>query len=214
MSTAANVRDSARALLGVGTSESAGGDAEMLTWLNLDYANLRRKVAQIIPDRYTALVTFDIAAGANTYTIAATDFDRVRKVGRRWGGSGSEYKPLPMLSFANAESAGVFGWCQRGLILDFFPILSAPNTAGVDGYQLSYLTKAATLAAGDTVDLPAGMERVLEMLLVARGKIRLGDSPVEAYQLARDFEKEDLLSLAAAYPGSPDVGADMTGFYG
>ena len=212
MSTAAQIRDSARALLGVGTSESAGSDAEMLVWLNLDYARLRAQVAKLIPDRYSAVVTFDIAAGANTYTIVATDFETPRKVGRR-SGAGNPYLPLPLLPYASAEYAGNLGWRQRASLIEVFPLISAPNTAGVDNYQLSYLTKAATLAAGDTIDVPIGVERALEMRLVARGKIRLGDSPGEAYQLARDFEREDLLSLANQYPGSPDTSSDLTGFY-
>lgn len=214
MATATQLIASARELLGVGTSESAGSDAAMLVWLNMDYSRLRARVAKLLPDRYTSVVTFDVVAPANTYTIVATDFETPRKVGRR-SGAGSPYLPLPLLPYASAEQPVSLGWRQRGTALEFFPLLSAPNTAGADNYQLSYLTKAGALLGATEIDLPVGVERALEMRLVARGRIRLGDSASasEAYAIAQAFEREDLASLSPQYPGTPDTSADMTGMY-
>lgn len=201
-------------MLGVGTSDAAGTDADFVTWINPPYASLRRKVAKIIPDRYSAVVTFDVAAGANTYAIVASDFESARKVGRR-SGSGAAYLPLPLLPFATAEWAPNLGWRQRGTTLDFFPIIAAPNTAGVDNYQLTYLTKAATLAAADTVDLPAGMEAILELHAAAKGSHRLGEHAAARGYLdeALTLERAELTALANMYPGSPDAAADVTGWY-
>jgi hypothetical protein len=218
MATLQNLLDSIRAATAIDASQVVT-DTVIKLFINEDYPALFRKVADLSPgcaDRVTKVATFDIAAGQSSYTIASpiTDFAKARKVGRRASAS-LPYVPLRLAPFATAEQSCELSWRPRGLVLEVFPATLAPNVAGVDNYQLSYIYKPVLLASsGDVVDLPDGVERILVQLASAKVRIRLKDDPAPHMALARAAWDEEKLSLPEQYPGTPEAFADMTGWYG
>jgi hypothetical protein len=218
MATLQNLLDSIRAATAIDASQVVT-DTVIKLFINEEYPALCRKVADLSPgcaDRYTKAASFDIAAAASTYTIASpiTDFAKPRKVGRRASAS-LPYLPLPLAPFATAEHAGSLSWRPRGLIIEVFPATLAPNVAGVDNYQLSYIYRPTLLAAGaDVVDLPEGVERILVQLASAKVRIRLKDNPAPHLALAKAAWDEEKISLPEMYPGTPEACADVTGWYG
>lgn len=167
--------------------DTAVTDAQLTVWANQEYAIVRRRLADSVPDPFTKIKDFTLASG-NTQDVTAapmslTDFGKLLSLSRL---SGTSYQQL-MLA----------------------PLGSVYDGTGLDAsgsYRARYLTKAATLAGTDPVDLPDGADGIVRERVAARLRVRFDEDPKEHKAFAQELFAETVASLRVLYPATPYPG--------
>jgi hypothetical protein len=192
--TALQVIDIARTFLDRDGTDGGVANASLLPILSAQYFDLRRRIADVAPDLYTARATFTIAAAASSWTITATDLDRILKLERLYG---SQYIPLPLAPILTAEVT--FGFRLRGTVIDVFPTSDAPGD-----YRLTYLTKPTAEITGtnDSLTLPESAQLVLALEIAGMVRSRFDEGAAESQTAAAAWSRlrEALVNQYAATP--------------
>lgn len=179
-------------------------DAQMLPFIDAEVAILRREVADVAPDLYTAVSADLTLASGNTLSLAAiTDLSKVRVLERK---SGDDYYPVALSSFLTSSP----GWRQRGMTaIDIYPVSSAPGT-----YRVKYLTKPTKVAATNTpIEIPSGAQLVIAHR-VAAGLVRSRFEESQNPHLMEARRLWDALraSIMRMYPTTPVQIVDVRGW--
>jgi hypothetical protein len=197
-------------------SDSQVTQPQIYAWVNEEYQMLRRRLADLVPDLYTAIsADIVVTSPASSFGVvgsglALTDFGKLRIVERKEGGY---YFPIPLAPFLNADITGTVSYRPRGtgaaVTIDLFPAVLASAT-----YRVKYVTKPAVLAAaGSTVDLPDGGERVIIERVAARVRVRLDDDPTAHERWAAQAWDELRSSIVRQDISTPCSIIDVTGRY-
>lgn len=139
--------------------------AQFLAHVAAEYRSLRRWLCVHAPSLCETTATAISVTGTSiTKASSLTDFEKVVLVSRL---EGSTYYPLSTTSRYN--------------------MITAPTGSVAGTYEVAYLKCApASITTGTTIDLPAGLEIVLEEKCCAWVRQRHGESPAYHLKIAAD----------------------------
>lgn len=214
MATFQNIEDSIRGQTNHDTDTQVTQD-QIYLWINEELPVLARRLANVIPDRYTKLSPdFTIVAGNSQDLTAAptslTDFSRIRCVQVK---SGTIYGDLDLAPNVSPETVGWLCWRQRGAsTVDLFPLQLVSGQT----YRVKYIYKPAPgskAAPGLTIDLPDGCEQAINALVAMRCRHR-DDDDFSLFERERERVWQVLVqSLLPFYMDQPQGIVDVTGRY-
>jgi hypothetical protein len=197
-------------------SDTQVTDAGLIVLLGPVWQRIRRRLVQRVPTLYTKVAaTFTVSSG-NTQDVTGaplslTDYDRVRRIRRLVNSTTpTNYVPIGVADAIDPERVPVdqdVVFLERGTVLEFYPASIIPTMT----FELSYLTKAATLTGGgspvgasDAIDAPEGIQEILGEELAAKIRPRFEEDPTPHLRAAEAALGEYLWDLQRRYGVHPD----------
>lgn len=154
----------AKALTDQTASDQGGTQAEHIIWLRSLYPAMVRRVADVLPDRYTVQEIAELTVGDPTDPVG--NYNKIRKVERLVGETYVKVRPLDY----NLGDTGQVMWRQIGGNLEIFP-------AGTTGtFRLEYIPPYPLPAPDVELELPPGVEFCLVHELAKMIRIRMDQS--------------------------------------
>lgn len=205
MATLTTVITSIRASVDRDGADVQVPDTVLTAWVNEAYLQLRRRLADLVPDLYTVVSADLTIASGNALSLSSlTTLGKILAVQRK---ESADYYSLPLAPATDPDASGTLSYRQRGTAaVDIFPATSAPGT-----YRVRYVSKPAALTGSDAVDLPEGGERILIEDVAARCRLRWEEAP-DYHLRARDQAWEELRNaLVVQYLATTVSVVDMTG---
>ena len=188
-----------------GASDTQVTTAQLNTWIDIEHKLLRRLLAQVAPQLYTAADNSQtISSGTESLTMPS-DFERLIRleiqVGDRW---------LPIeVSDELSPHIGTLAVREEGGTLKVAP---GALTAGT--YRIIYVQKPTTLSAdsgaGGVLLVPDGCEDIIVEKVAARVRERLDEDPTPHLNRAAATWKEQKSALRRRYGKAPQPGMRTT----
>jgi hypothetical protein len=168
--------------IGAVTGRDSSGhvtDAQIYSWLDLEVKNLRRYLADRVPEPFTKNTTTLTVSNAEI-TVPA-DWERTIRLERLVSGSGTTaiYTEIDVADPMRPQDGGTgFQFREEGTKLLITP---ADQAAAIQGYRLTYISTPTTIdGTGDAVDLPAGCEQIAILRVQSHVALRCKDPELAA----------------------------------
>lgn len=194
-------------------------DTQLVALLKAEYALLRRRLADIVPDLYTVYsASWTLTQGGtnsqdlSASPVSATDVSKIQAVERQDASGSGVWYPVPLAPRLTADVSGTIRWRQRGAtIVDIFPPLSA---AGI--YRAIYTSNGGinSWTTSTAIDIPDGADAYLRERVAATVRVRFGDDPSPHLTLAADLWTQLRDYLKVQNPATPNQIIDATGIWG
>ncbi len=175
-------------------SDTQVTDAQLTAWLDLEYKNLRRVLAQIAPSLYATADSSQVIAAGSTTLALPTNYERLVRLEQQFG---SNWFPV-LISDELTPHYGELNAREEGAAFQLSPVSLAPGT-----YRFIYVALPATLVnvTDDSTALavPSGCEDVILERVAARVRERFDEDPSAHLARADRVWREQKSALRRRY---------------
>lgn len=181
---------------------------QITSWINLEYKRVRRELARIAPQLYTAVSNTTVLSGVQNTIAKPADFQALRRV-EKLSDDGIHFFPVQATDELGPDMDEL-NWREQGanILLGTWDAIDLPGT-----YRLIYVQQPTTLQwdpsddnPNDTLDLPDGVEDVVAERVSARVRERVEEDSAPNLRRADEVWREAARGLRERYGEHPHGG--------